>query len=91
MTSYKSLSHSKWDCKFHIVFTPKQRKAVLYGKVKEYLRQLFHELANQKGCQIISGYLMKDHVHMLLSIPPKYSVSEVIGYLKGKTAIGVSR
>lgn len=90
-TSFKSLSHSKWDCKFHIVFVPKNRKKILYGKIKEFLRKTFHELAEQKGCKIIGGHLVQDHVHMLLEIPPKYAVSEVIGYLKGKSAIAVSR
>lgn len=64
---------------------------MLFGKIKEYLRGIFHELAMQKGCQIVSGHLAKDHVHMCISIPPKNAVSEVIGYLKGKTAIAVAR
>ena len=90
-TSYKSLSHSKWDCKYHVVFIPKYRKAVLYSKIREYLKSVFHELADQKGCEIIEGHLVQDHVHMLISIPPKYSVAEIIGYLKGKSAIAVAR
>ena len=90
-SSYESLSHSKWDCKYHVVFIPKGRKKVLYGKIREYLGQIFHELASQRGSKILEGHLVGDHVHMLIRIPPKYSVSEVIGYLKGKSAIAVAR
>jgi len=88
---YESLSHSKWECKYHIVFVPKYRKKILYGKIKEFLKKTFHELARQKGCEIIGGHLVQDHVHMILSIPPKYSISEIIGYIKGKSAIGIAR
>jgi len=73
------------------VFVPKRRKRVLYGKIRKYLKGVFHELAKQKSCEIVSGYMAKDHVHMCISIPPKYAVSEVIGYLKGKSAIAVAR
>ena len=90
-TSYESLSHSRWDCKYHVVFIPKYRKKVMYGQIREFLRQIFHELAMHKGCEILSGSLVEDHVHMLIRIPPKYSVAEVIGYLKGKSAIAVAR
>jgi len=89
--TYRSLSHSRYDCKYHVVFVPKRRKQALYGKIREYLKGIFHELARQKGSQILSGYLMKDHVHMCIEIPPKYAVSEVIGYVKGKSAIAVAR
>jgi putative transposase len=88
---FESLSHSKYDCKYHVVFVPKFRRKMLYGKIRQYLKQTFHELARQKNCQIISGHLVQDHVHMLISIPPKYSVAEVVGYLKGKSAIAVAR
>jgi putative transposase len=91
METYKSLSHSRYDCKYHIVFVPKGRKKSLYGKIREYLKGIFHELARQKGCEIIKGYLMQDHVHMRITIPPKLAVSEVIGYLKGKSAIAIAR
>ena len=91
LTSYESLSHSKWDCKYHLVFVPKNRKRVLYGKIRRYLGQVFHELAKQRGSTIINGSMVQDHVHMLISIPPKYSVAEVVGYIKGKSAIAVSR
>jgi len=90
-SSYESLSHSKWDCKYHIVFVPKNRKRVLYGKVRKYLGPVFHELAGQRGSKIIKGSMVQDHVHMLIKIPPKYSVAEVIGYIKGKSAIAVAR
>ncbi len=92
MDDYKSLTHSRYDCKYHIVFVPKGRKKMLFGRIRKYLKGVFHELARQKGCEIISGYMaMMDHVHMCISIPPKYAVSEVIGYLKGKSAIAVAR
>ena len=75
----ESLTHSKWDCKYHVVFVPKYRKKALYGKIRLYLKEVFHELARQKGCKIESGSMVKDHVHMCISIPPKYAISEVIG------------
>lgn len=90
-SSYESLSHSKWDCKYHVVFVPKYRKKVLYGKIRNYLGPLFHELSNQRGSKILEGHMVQDHVHMLIKIPPKYSVAEVIGYIKGKSAIAVAR
>jgi putative transposase len=90
-TQYQSLSHSKWECKYHVVFVPKYRKKVLYGKIRDFLKKTFHELAHQKGCEIIGGHQVQDHVHMILSIPPKYAVSEIVGYLKGKSAIAVAR
>ena len=90
MDSYSSLSHSKWDCKYHVVFVPKGRKKMLDGKIREYLKGVFHELAHQRSCQIVEGHMSGDHVHMYISIPPKYSVSEVIGYLKGKSAIAIA-
>ena len=91
LSSYESLSHSKWDCKYHVVFIPKYRKKILYGQIRKFLGPLFHELAIQRSCKIIEGHMVQDHVHMLISIPPKYSVSEVIGYIKGKSAIAVAR
>lgn len=83
-TSYASLSHSKYECKYHVVFIPKFRKKELYGRIREYLGPVFHELANQRKSRIIEGHMVGDHVHMLISIPPKYSVAEVIGYIKRK-------
>lgn len=90
-TSYQSLSHSSWECKYHVVFGPKYRKNILYGNIREFLKAELHELARQKECEIVSGNLSGDHVHMLISIPPKHSVAEIIGYLKGKSAIAVAR
>ena len=89
--SYQSLTHSKWDCKYHVVFIPKGRKKVLYGKIRPFLAKIFHELARQKGCKIIKGNMVKDHVHMLIEIPPKHAVCDVIGYIKGKSAIAIAR
>lgn len=88
---YQSLSHSKWDCKYHVVFVPKRRRKVLYGELRRQLGTIFHELARQKECRIIEGHLMADHVHMCIEIPPKYQVSAVIGFLKGKSAIAIAR
>lgn len=90
-SSYESLSHSKWPCKYHIVFVPKNRRKVLYGKVRKYLGPVFHQLAGQRECKIIKGSMVQDHVHMLIQIPPKHSVAEVVGYIKGKSAIAVAR
>ena len=89
--SYDSLSHSKWDCKYHVVFVPKYRKKVMYGKVRDFLKREFHKLASQRESKILSGHLVQDHVHMLIQIPPKRAVSEVVGYLKGKAAIAIAR
>ena len=91
MSDYGSLTHSKWDCKYHVVFIPKFRKKQLFGEIRRYLREVFHELARQKESKIIEGHLMSDHVHMCISIPPKYAVAQVIGYIKGKSAIAVAR
>ncbi len=88
--SYESLSHCKWDCKYHVVFIPKGRKKVLYGKIRKFLGPVFHELARQRGSEIGEGHMVADHVHMLIKIPPKYAVAEVIGYIKGKSAIAVA-
>lgn len=91
MSEYESLSHSKWECKYHIVFIPKGRKKELYGKIRKFLGPVFRELAQQRGSTIVEGHMVGDHVHMLVKIPPKYAVAEVIGYLKGKSAIAVAR
>ena len=87
----RSLNHTQWECKYHVVFIPKCRRKVLYGGVRKYLGELFRELAGRKESRVEEGHLQKDHVHMLLSIPPKYSVSEVMGFLKGKSAIAIAR
>lgn len=88
---YQSLAHSCWDCKYHVVFIPKCRKKAIYGKIRESLGPIFHELARQKDCKIVEGNLVSDHVHMCIEIPPKYAVSSIIGFLKGKSAIAVAR
>ena len=90
-SSYESLSHSKWDCKYHVVFIPKCRKKSLYGKIRSYLGPVFRELSRQRESEILEGHMVVDHVHMLIRIPPKYAVAEVIGYIKGKSAIAVAR
>jgi putative transposase len=86
-----SLNHTKWECKYHIVFIPKGRRKVLYGQLRKQLTKVFHELAQHKESRIEEGHMMLDHVHMLISIPPKYSVSQVVGYIKGKSAIHLAR
>ncbi|WP_422408921.1 MULTISPECIES: IS200/IS605 family transposase [unclassified Endozoicomonas] len=91
MPDYKSLTHTRWDCKYHIVFIPKKRQKVIYGSLRKFLGAIFHDLASRKGCEIVEGHLMRDHVHICISIPPKYSVSNVVGYLKGKCAIAIAR
>jgi putative transposase len=88
---YQSLSHSKWDYKYHVVFIPKKRRKALFERARRYLGEFFHTLARQKECQIWEGHLMSDHVHMCIAIPPKYPVASVIGFLKGKSAIVVAR
>ena len=91
MNEYNSLSHTKWECKYHVVFIPKYRRKILFGAIKKHLGIIFHELSRQKECVIEEGHIMPDHVHMLISIPPKYKVSEVIGFIKGKSAIQIAR
>ena len=93
---YQSLSHSKWDCKYHVVFVPKlvfvpkRRRKAIFGQTRRQLGQIFHGLARQKECQILEGHLMPEHVHMCIAIPPKHPVASVIGFLKGKSAIAIA-
>ena len=91
MNDYESLNHTKWECKYHIVFIPKYRRKVLYGKLRKYLGEMFHELAQRRECKVEEGHLMPDHVHMMVSIPPKYSVAQIVGFIKGKSAIGIAQ
>jgi len=91
MDEYESLSHSRWECKYHVVFIPKCRRKVLYGQLRPHLGEVLKRLAEQKECRVEEGHLMPDHVHMLISIPPKYAVSQVIGFMKGKSAIHLAR
>ena len=86
-----SLSHAVWECKYHIVWIPKYRKKTLYGQLRKYLGEVFRRLARQKESEVVEGHLMLDHVHMLISVPPKYAVSEVVGFMKGKSAIHIAR
>jgi putative transposase len=86
-----SLSHTKWECKYHVVFIPKYRRKAMDKELRQYLGEIFHQLARQKECRIEEGHLCSDHVPMLISIPPKYSVSQVVGFLKGKSAIAIAR
>ena len=91
MEHYESLHHTKWECKYHIVWIPKWRKRILYGQLRKELGQILRGLAKQKESEVMEGTLKADHVHMVISIPPKYSVSQVVGYVKGKSAIWVAR
>lgn len=86
-----SLSHTKWECKYYVVFIPKCRRKTLYEQLRPHLGEVFRDLAGQKESRVEEGHLMLDHVHMLLSIPPKYAVSQVVGYIKGKSAIHLAR
>jgi putative transposase len=87
----QSLSHSRWECKYHIIWISKYRRKRLFGELRKELGQVLRELARQKESEVIEGHLLPDHVHMLLSIPPKYSVAQVVGYIKGKSAIWIAR
>ena len=91
MNSYETLKHTKWECKYHVVFIPKYRRKSLFSQLRKELGSVFKRLAHQKESQIEEGHIMKDHVHMLLSIPPKYAVSQVVGFIKGKSAIHIAR
>ena len=91
MDEFESLSHTKWECKYHVVFIPKFRRKALYGQLRDHLGELLRKLATQKESRIEEGHLMPDHMHMMISIPPKYAVSQVIGYVKGKSAIHLAR
>ena len=91
MENAESLSHTLWECKYHLVWIPKCRKKTLYGPLRKYLGSLFKDLASQRECEIIEGHLLPDHVHILISIPPKYAVAQVVGFIKGKSAIHIAR
>ncbi|MBT4089644.1 MAG: IS200/IS605 family transposase [Deltaproteobacteria bacterium] len=91
MNNYNKLNHTTWDCKSHLIWIPKYRKKVIYGSLRQYWGEVLRELALQKESNIIEGHLMGDHVHLLMSIPPKYAVSQVVGYIKGKSAIHIAR
>ena len=84
-----SLAHTKWECKYHIVFAPKYRRQIIYGKIKQDIGQMLRKLCEYKGVEIIEAEACKDHIHMLISIPPKYSVAQIMGYLKGKSSLKI--
>jgi putative transposase len=88
---WKSLAHSRWECKYHVVFVPKYRRKAVYGEIRASLGGIFHELARQKECRIVEGHLLADHVHMCIEIPPKHAVASIIGFLKGKSAVAIAR
>ena len=91
MTDYRTLNHTKWECKYHVVFIPKYRKKTLYTELRRHLGDVFRGLAERKESRVEKGHLRPDHVHMMLSIPPKYAVSQVVGFIKGKSAIHIAR
>ncbi len=91
MNTVKSLNHTKWECKYHIVWIPKYRRKSIYKELRPYLGDILKELASQKECAIEEGHLLADHVHILISIPPKYSVAQIVGFIKGKSAISIAR
>ena len=91
MEERESLSHTKWECKYHVVWIPKYRKKKLFAGLRKDIGPIFRALAEQKECKVLEGHLRPDHVHMLLSIPPKLSVSSVVGFIKGKSAIYIAR
>ena len=91
MKDWKSQAHVKWECKYHVVILPKYRKKVLYGTVRRRIGEILRDLCRQKGVELEEGKLMPDHIHMLLSVPPKYSFAMTMGYLKGKSAVRIHR
>ncbi|MHC5056087.1 MAG: IS200/IS605 family transposase, partial [Planctomycetota bacterium] len=91
MREWESLSHVRWDCKYHVVIVPKYRKRALYGRIRTRAREIILDLCRQKGLELLEGHLMSDHVHMCLRVPPKHSIAFVIGFLKGKSAVRIHR
>jgi putative transposase len=91
MDEYESLNHTRWECKYHVIFIPKYRRKALYGQLRSHLGEVFRRLAGQRESRIEEGHLMSDQVHRMIAIPPKYAVSQVIGYIKGKSAIHLAR
>ncbi len=91
MKRYQTLNHSEWECNYHVVFIPKYRRKAIYGEIRRHLGEVLHDLAGQRESRILEGHFAGDHVHMMISIPPKYSVAQVVGYIKGKSAIHIAR
>ena len=91
MEDFESLAHVRWECKYHVIFIPKYRRKVIFGNLRGWIGQILRDLCNQKGIELLEGHAMNDHVHLCLSIPPKYSVAYTIGFLKGKSAVRIHR
>ena len=91
MNEWKTLSHVKWECKYHLIVVPKYRKRLIYGRLKKEIGGILRELFRQKGAEVLEGYAMADHVHVCVSVPPKLSIAEVVGFVKGKSAIQFHR
>jgi len=91
MHDWRSLSHVRWDCKYHVVIVPKYRKKVMYGKLRRQVGPILRRLSQQRGITLLEGHAMSDHIHMCLSVPPKFSIAHTIGYLKGKSAVLIHR
>ena len=91
MQDFESQAHVRWDCKYHVVFIPKYRRKVIYGRLKREIGKILRDLCDQRGIELVEGHAMEDHIHLLLKIPPKYSVSYTVGFLKGKSAVRIHR
>ena len=91
MKDWQSQAHVKWECKYHVVMLPKYRRKVLYGKIRREIGRILRDLCRQKGIELVEGNAKADHMHMLLSVPPKYSIAMTLGYLKGKSAVRIHR
>ena len=91
MHEWQSLSHVRWECKYHVVFIPKYRRKVIYGRLRSRIGRIFRDLCDQRGVELVEGHAVADHVHLCLSIPPKFSVSHTVGFLKGKSAVRIHR
>jgi putative transposase len=91
MNEFESLSHTRWECKYHVVFIPKCRKKSLFGELRRHIGPVFRALAEQKECKVEQGHTQSDHVHMMISVPPKHAVSQIVGFIKGKSAIHIAR
>jgi len=91
MHDWQNLSHVRWECKYHVIIVPKYRKRVLYGKIRRRVGEILRDLCRQRGIEMVEGHLMPDHIHMCLSVPPKYSIAFAIGFIKGKSAVRIHR
>ena len=91
MREWQSLSHVKWECKYHVVIVPKYRRKIIFGRTRRQIGQILRQLCRQKGVELVEGNATMDHIHLVLSVPPKYSIAMLIGYLKGKSAIQIHR